>query len=183
MNAKIDVTGVKLESERLILRPWSFADLDDFYEYASVPGVGERAGWPHHKSKEESLEILKHFIDGKRTFAICYDNKVIGSLGLHEYNEKALPDFSLGKGREIGYALSKDYWGRGIMTEAVRKVIDYCFNDLHFDFLVCGASTENKQSLRVQEKCGFKYCKTIVYKTQLGEEKLTYLNILMNINI
>lgn len=59
MNAEIDISNIKLETERLILRPWEITDLDDFFEYASINGVGEKAGWEYHKSKDESLEILK----------------------------------------------------------------------------------------------------------------------------
>ena len=43
MNAKFDITGIKLETERLILREWNLDDLDDFFEYASNPDVGPRA--------------------------------------------------------------------------------------------------------------------------------------------
>ena len=66
MNVEIDISNVKLETERLILRALEIADLDNFFEYASVNGVGEKAGWEHHKSKDESLEILKMFIDEKK---------------------------------------------------------------------------------------------------------------------
>ena len=51
MNVEIDISNVKLETERLILRAWEITDLDNFFEYASVNGVGEKAGWEHHKSK------------------------------------------------------------------------------------------------------------------------------------
>ena len=81
MNAKIDISNVILKTNRLILRPWVLEDLDDFYEYAKVDGVGQMAGWLPHKNKEESLSILKMFIDEKKTFAIGYNNKVIGSVG------------------------------------------------------------------------------------------------------
>lgn len=62
-------------------------------------------------------------------------------------------------GREIGYVLNKKYWGRGIMPEAVNRVIQYCFNDLHLDFLCCGYFKENKQSKRVNEKMAFNIIK------------------------
>ena len=66
MNVEIDISNVKLETERLILRAWKITDLDDFFEYASINGVGEKAGWEHLKSKDESLEILKMFINEKK---------------------------------------------------------------------------------------------------------------------
>ena len=86
MNATIDVTNIRIETPRLILRPWEESDLADFYEYASVEGVGEMAGWCHHKSVEESGMILDMFIRGKKTLALELkeNGKVIGSLGLEE---------------------------------------------------------------------------------------------------
>jgi [ribosomal protein S5]-alanine N-acetyltransferase len=56
------IEKVKLETERLTLVPFKEEFLNDFYEYAKVPGVGECAGWPHHKSIEESKKILDIFI-------------------------------------------------------------------------------------------------------------------------
>ena len=124
MNAEIDISNVVLRTERLILRPWRESDLDDFFEYASVDGVGEMAGWSHHKTKEETQAVLTAFISEKKTFAIERGGKVIGSLGIEKYDEEKLPEFSDKSGRELGFVLSKDYWGNGYMAEAVRAVID-----------------------------------------------------------
>lgn len=157
MNAEIDLTNVILNTKRLTLRLFRLEDLDDFYEYASVPGVGEMAGWPYHKNKDESLMILNRFIDNKRTFAIVYNNKVIGSLGIEAYDEDKYPEFDDKLGRSIGYVLSKDYWGLGLMPEAVKEVIRYCFEELKLDFLESGHFLFNKQSASVLEKCGFMF--------------------------
>ncbi len=92
MNCNIDITGVVLKTERLVLREWRLSDLEDFYEYCSVDGVGQMAGWLPHKNREESLRILNHFIDGKHTFALEYQGKVIGSLGLEAYTEDEYPE-------------------------------------------------------------------------------------------
>lgn len=178
MNARIDLSNIVLKTERLILRPFSVDDLDDFYEYAKVEGVGEMAGWLHHKNKEETSFILKRFIENKKTFALVYNNKVIGSLGIEEYNEGELPEFKDKTGRELGYVLSKDYWGQGLMPEAVKAVIRYCFEDLKIDFLVCGHFVENEQSKRVQEKCGFKHYKLVKQETRYGVVKDGWLSIL-----
>ena len=182
MNAPIDVTNIRIETERLILRPWKESDAADMYEYSSVPGVGEMAGWHHHESVDESQIIVKLFMDGKEVLAIEDKNsgKVIGSLGIHENdNDHVGPDFF---GREVGYVLSKDYWGRGLVPEAVRGVIGYCFNTLHYDYLLCGHFTWNHQSRRVIEKCGFQYLKDISHTTRFGTEELTKLYIIRNSN-
>lgn len=183
MNAPVDITGVRLESERLILREWQLSDLDAFFEYASVPGTGEAAGWPHHKNKEETLTILEGFIKNKKTFAlVCKENnRVIGSLGLEKYGkEDILSEFFPYQGREIGYVLSAEHWGKGLMTEAVKAVIDYCFDVLDFDFLLCGHYSKNHRSMRVQEKCGFVHYRQLVFDTKLGTHEPGYLNLLIN---
>ena len=114
MNAFFRLNGKQIETQRLVLRPFKESDLDDFYEYAKVEGVGEMAGWKHHESKSFSQEKLSSFIAKDKTFAVCLkeSEKVIGSLGVEEYGmEDKLSEFDGYNGREIGYVLSKDYWG------------------------------------------------------------------------
>lgn len=166
MNVQIDISAVVLKTERLTLRPWREEDLDDFYEYASVDGVGQMAGWNPHKSLEESKEILSHFIRGKRVFALEYQGKAIGSLGVDPYPEEKYPELDGLKGCEIGYVLSKDYWGRGLMPEAVKKVVDWLFEEQNVDFILCGHFVRNDRSRRVIEKCGFQYVKTVDFETR-----------------
>ena len=178
MNTTIDISNTILTTERLVLRPWKETDLDDMYEYASVPGVGEMAGWPHHKSREESAEIISRFIKGKHTFALELDGKVIGSLGIEEYEESLFPQLNELKCREIGYVLSKDYWGRGLMAEAVKRVISYCFTELKLDALLCGHYEWNTQSGRVQEKCGFRHLSSGKRPSKLGTMENHQYNIM-----
>lgn len=176
---------MRLETDRLVLRAFEMSDLDDFYEYASVEGVGEMAGWRHHESRQKSLEILELFISEDKTFAICLkeNGKVIGSLGVERYGmEEALTEFDGYKGREIGYVLGKDYWGRGIMPEAVKAVIGYLFEVCDLDFLTCGYYDFNSRSKRVQEKCGFKPYRRLKMETRLGTEEPGVLNLLTNSN-
>lgn len=178
MNADIDISNVVLKTERLTLRPWTMDDLADFNEYAAVDGVGQMAGWLPHKNMEESREILGKFIDGKKTFAIEYNGKVIGSLGIEKYDEKLLPEYDGRTGRELGYVLSRDYWGMGLMPEAVREVIKYLFEVQKLDFLVCGHYTDNDRSRRVQEKCGFKHLRLRKSETRYGVVKDSWVSIL-----
>lgn len=171
MNTEIDVSGVILKTERLILRPWEQSDLDDFYAYASVDGVGQMAGWAPHKSKADSQRILDLFIAHRKTFALEYRGKVIGSIGIEEYDEEQFPEFADKKCREIGYALSKDYWGRGFMPEAVAEVIRFLFEEIGLDVIFCGHFLRNVQSKRVMEKCGFKHYAFNIYKTAMNTEE------------
>ena len=183
MNATFQINGLVIETERLILRPFEAADLNDFYEYASVEGVGEMAGWKHHESIEKSKEILDNFINEDKTFAICLkeNGKVIGSLGIEKYGlEEKLTEFDGYRGREIGFVLGKDYWGRGLMPEAVKAVMDYLFDKLDFDFLLCGYYNFNLQSKKVQEKCGFKPYRALTMETRVGTKEKGTLNLIIN---
>lgn len=152
-----------LETERLILRHFNQNDLEDFYEYAKVEGVGEMAGWRHHQSIEESQQILERFINDKdeETFAIVWkeNGKVIGSISIdaQDYDEMAPGKIQ----RTIGYVLNKDYWGRGIMPEAVRQILRYAFEELDTDTVLVAHFTHNKQSQRVIEKIGFTYFRDV----------------------
>lgn len=168
MNAPIDISTVTLKTDRLLLRPWRENDLQDFYDYASVDGVGQMAGWTPHKNLEESQRILAHFIEQKKTFALEYCGKVIGSLGIEAYNEEDFPELAHISGREIGYVLSKEYWGQGLMPEAVKAVIEYLFDTVKLDFIMVGHFDWNHQSARVIEKCGFQYIKSCPFETHYG---------------
>lgn len=185
MNAEFKINGKIIETNRLVLRPFKQSDLEDFFEYASVEGVGEMAGWHHHENKQKSQEILNLFIDEDKVFAICLKSsgKVIGSLGVEKYGlEEKLTEFNGYLGREIGYVLSKDYWGNGLMPEAVSAVINYLFNEIGLDFLICGYFLFNGQSKRVQEKCGFKPYRKVELETRMGTKEQTILNLLINPN-
>ena len=173
MNAEINISNVILETDRLILRAWEITDLDDFFEYASVEGVGEKAGWEHHKSKDKSLEILKMFMEEKKVFAIVLkeNQKAIGSIGIEELGEELDKDLDNLSGRELGYVLNKDYWNKGIMTEAVSKVVDYCFNTLKLNFLMASYFNYNIASKRVLENLNFKFYKDIIIETRYNNIK------------
>lgn len=182
MLAPIDVTNVRMETDRLILRPWRESDLEDFFAYASVDGVGQMAGWIPHKSIEESRVILGSFVQHRKTLALelKQTGRVIGSLGLEELD----PDPVEGEkyGREIGYVLAKDYWGRGLMPEAVKAVIACCFDVLSYDYVTCSHFDWNEQSRRVIEKCGFTYFSTTRSETRYDTVEVSRNYILYNPN-
>lgn len=177
MNAQIDITDITLKTERLFLRPWRQEDLEDFYEYAKVAGVGQMAGWLPHESKETTQKILDSFINGKKTFALELDGKVIGSLGIELYKEEEFPELDKLQGRSIGYVLSKDYWGQGLMPEAVKAVQQYLFQVAGLDFLLVSHFLWNGQSRRVIKKCGFTYLRAGIHETRYGtqEDVLEYI--------
>lgn len=184
MNADFRVDGKVIETERLVLRPFRETDLEDFFEYASVDGVGQMAGWLPHENREKTLTILEKFIEEDKTFAITLkelNGKVIGSLGVEFYNmEDELSEFFPYRGRSIGFTIGRDYWGRGLMPEAVKAVTDYLFGECDMDFLLCGHYDFNGRSARVQEKVGFKPYRKLVMDTRFGTKEPGRLNILLN---
>lgn len=143
-----------LEINRVILRNFNRQDLDDLFEYAQVEEVGLNAGWMPHSTKEQSELILNMFIKDINTFAIVYkeNNKVIGSISLGKDNIR--PGVN---SKYLGYVLSKNYWGLGLMTECVKKILEYGFFTLNLDIISVSHFKENIRSKRVIEKCGFVY--------------------------
>lgn len=183
MDVHFDASTVRLETERLLLRPFVEEDLTDLFAYASVPGVGEMAGWPHHTSIETSSMILQSFIRKKEVLAIFHkvDGKVIGSLGLHASWANDEDMYQHLKIKEIGYVLSKDYWGQGLVPEAVQAVIAFGFGNLGLDALSCAHFQSNDQSRRVIEKCGFQFVKESQWHAaQLGRYVADQRYILFN---
>ena len=144
-----------METDRLILRPWRDSDAGALFKYASDPEVGPRAGWPPHKSEEESLKIICTVFAAEGMWAVQLKETgeaigCVGYLPASASNLQIAPDEC-----EVGYWIARPYWGRGICTEALRMVIDYCFNDKGFNTLWGSYFPSNPASGRVMVKCGF----------------------------
>ena len=148
-----------LETERLILRHWEESDADDMFRYAQDPDIGPIAGWPSHKSSEESRFVIANVVNGKEAYAICLksDNKAIGCIELRPGDKSELANGD--DECELGYWLGKPFWGQGIMPEASREILRHAFEDLGMSKVWCGYYDGNSKSKRVQEKLGFKYQK------------------------
>ena len=144
-----------LETERLILRPFVETDAADLFAYARDPRVGPDAGWQPHRSVEESRQIIGTVFSAPNVFAVVdkVSGRVIGSAGFVGRHQSMLP----GPDEEIGYALSPEFWGRGLIPEAVRELLRYGFEDLGLAAIWCGHYDFNDKSRRVVEKCGFRW--------------------------
>jgi len=146
-----------IETERLILRRWTLDDAASLYEYAKDPEVGPIAGWPPHKSIEESRTIIENVFSGAECYAICEkeNNIAIGAieLKLKDNTDKTDRDDEC----ELGYWLGKPYWGNGYMPEAARALMKRGFEELGMRTIWCAYYEGNYKSKRVQEKLGFEY--------------------------
>ena len=148
---------MNIETDRLILRRWQKNDAESLYKYAKDKDVGPIAGWPPHKSVEESLNVIKNVLVGKECYAVCEkeNNIAIGSieLKLNGHTDMTEKDDEC----ELGYWLGKEFWGRGYMPEAVKELLRHAFEELKMTTVWCGYYDGNVKSKRVQEKVGFIY--------------------------
>lgn len=146
-----------LHTERLTLRPWAETDAESLFTYAKDPDIGPIAGWPPHKSTEESLLVIRQVLTGKECYAICEkgSDRAIGSieLKLNGHTDMTERDDEC----ELGYWLGKPFWGKGYMPEAAAELLHRAFEDLGMTTVWCGYYDGNDKSKRVQEKLGFRY--------------------------
>lgn len=147
-----------IETERLILRPWTEADAEVMYKYASDPDIGPIAGWAPHTSVENSREIIRTVFAVPETYAVVLKatGEPVGSIGI--MFDDGLHSADMGSGEaEIGYWIGKPYWGQRLIPEAVRAILARCFNELNLNAVWCGYYEGNTKSKNVCEKSRFKY--------------------------
>ncbi len=142
-----------LETERLLLRPFTEDDLPDFFAYCHNPNVGNNAGWKPHDTPKESLEILRSvFIEKENRWAIVKKSsrKLLGAIGLTPDTLRKNP-----RALMLGYWLGEDYWGCGYALEAAQKIIDYGFDSLGAALVTANCYPENERSLRLLSRLDF----------------------------
>lgn len=148
---------MRLETKRMILRPWRESDAESLYEYAKDPAVGPAAGWPVHTSVENSRQIIREVLSAEETYAVTLKggDRAVGSVGLLR---GAASNLALGdREAEVGYWIGVPYWGQGLIPEAVGELARHAFEDLSIELLWCGYFDGNEKSKRAQAKCGFTY--------------------------
>lgn len=167
-----------LQTERLTLRPWAPRDEEAMNLYCRDPEVGPPAGWPPHRSLEESRGIVKMLMACPEAYAICMKgtDEPIGCIDLKLKDRTDLTDRE--DEGELGYWLGKPFWGRGIMPEAAREMLRHAFEDLGIQKVWCAYYDGNEKSKRVQEKVGFRYQWTTenVDVPLLGEKRTGHVN-------
>ncbi|MBG9367270.1 GNAT family protein [Streptococcus sp. NLN64] len=147
-----------VETERLYLRERKVADAADMFAYASLPEVATNAGFPIMKKVEEEeafiqgipLRMVQAGLPGGYGITLKGENRVIGSVDFNRRHGK------LGDIYEVGYVLHPDYWGQGLVSEAVKALCYAAFTlipELYKIEIACHAS--NLQSQAVAKKSGF----------------------------
>jgi ribosomal-protein-alanine N-acetyltransferase len=151
------------ETERLLLRKMVLNDAGDLFEYASDEKVAEFVLWERHLSIEDSKRYLCYMIEK-------YDNQDVSEWGMvHKQSGKFIGTCgymwwnTLHRRAEIGYALSRKYWNRGLMTEAVREVVTFGFEKMKLNRIEVRCMLANIASEKVLKKVGMK-CEGIMKK-------------------
>ena len=146
-----------IETNRLILRPFRISDAQKMYDnWASDPAVTKFLTWPTHASVEVTGKLLDYWCgqyekDDYYQWAICLkeNDEPIGSMAIVD------GDFRIGRA-EIGYCISRKWWGKGITAEAFRAVIDFLFGKADANRIEARHDVNNPNSGRVMQKCGLK---------------------------
>ena len=157
-----------LETERLILRPFKEGDAESMYKsWTSDSRVAEYCRWYTHENISATEYLLKMYLDeAEKGFEYRWaitlrgKDKPIGCIDIVDTEEM-----------ELGYVISYDCWNKGLMTEAVKAVIDELFR-MGFDRITARHAVDNPASGRVMEKCGMKYIKNDTTNRKFGSDEL-----------
>lgn len=175
-----NASRIELESERLLLRPWREEDAEALYRYAQDPAVGPIAGWPPHRSVDESREVIRTVFAAPACYAVVLraTGEPVGVVALLFADTTHTAAIAEGEA-EIGYWIGRPWWGRGLIPEAVRRLLRHAFDGLALRRVWCGWYDGNDRSRRVQEKCGFRYHHTEYDKlSPMGDRRTEHFSVL-----
>ena len=148
----------ELETERLILRKFKVEDASDMYNnWASNSEVTKYLSWGAHSSVETSKKLIGIWIDSYNNMEhyqwvieLKETGDAIGTISILEINNSD-------ENCEVGYCIGKAFWNKGIMTEALSKVIKFSFSEIGFQRIAARFDVHNLASGRVMEKCNLMY--------------------------
>ncbi len=149
-----------IDTPRLRLRKVFRADADDLFEATSDPRVTKYEPWGPY-DRAETVQMVEN-IQTQLETGLCTewaverkdDAKVLGLIHLNQV------DF-FNRSAEVGYWLSRKSWGQGYATEVLKALTEYAVSTLGMDEIVAVCHPENLASLRVLEKVGYRYRKTL----------------------
>lgn len=138
-----------LETDRLVLKPLSLHDLNDYHEYSSDEETLKYDYLPHKTLKESEESLVTWHLSaplGKYGLFLKSSGKLIGNINFRlKTNEKVF----------IGYTLNKNFWKKGYATEALQKLISLSFDQLGIQQILAKVHSENKASIALLIKLGF----------------------------
>jgi RimJ/RimL family protein N-acetyltransferase len=147
---------MKLETNRLIIRPVTLDDKNEIFEYRHDTETNKYQGWiPKSIEEVESfIEKISKQINVPETWFQCViivkeTQIIIGDLGIHFLDTG-------NKQVEIGCTLNKNFQNHGYATESIKRVIDYLFKELNKHRIITSIDPDNKNSIRLVERIGFR---------------------------
>jgi ribosomal-protein-alanine N-acetyltransferase len=146
-----------LETERTKLRPVTLQDVEDMYRYCSDEAVAEYTSWNPHGTLDDTLGFIRHLERKYDSGEVApwgvvdkEENRLIGTCGFVHWDP-------VHRRAELGYALSRRYWGKGYMTEVAAAIIQFGFTEMDLIRLEARCLVPNIGSARVMEKTGMTY--------------------------
>lgn len=139
------------------IRKWNLPDAKDLAAACSNKKIQDnlRDGLPYPYTEQDGADFISAMLaaDENNTFAfaITVDDKAVGSIGVFRQ------DNIHRQTAELGYYVAEEYWGRGIMTEAVKQICKYVFDNSDIIRIYAEPFAYNAASCRVLEKAGFQY--------------------------
>ena len=146
---------MELVLERCTIRPWRLDDAESLARHANNRKIwlAVRDLFPHPYTIQDALEFLQRTISegSAMKFWIEIDGVAVGGIGVHPGEDVHRHTAT------VGYWLGEEFWGRGIMTEAVTAVTDLCFENFPLRRISAEVFANNPASARVLEKAGFTF--------------------------
>ena len=146
----------ELTTNRLILRNMRMSDARDIYEYSCDPQVARHVLWEAHQSIHQTKAYIRYVLRQYRMgspssfcIALKETGKVIGTIGFMWVSNE-------NRSAEVGYSLSRAYWNRGYMTEALAAVLRFGFEELNLNRIEAQFECDNPASGRVMEHVGMR---------------------------
>ncbi len=175
-NMEVRILITELRTERLILKKMTVTDSSSLFKIWSDPEVTKFMNINNFNDEEQAAQMIE-LLDklSQENKAIRYSiyhlesEQIIGSCG---YN---LLDFENSKA-EIGYELGKEYWRNGFATEVILKLLDYAFNNLHFNRIEAKVEPANTNSIKLLEKLNFQFEGTL-RKSERSKDTFIDLNL------
>ena len=139
------------------IRKWKLTDAKDIAVALSNKKIQDnlRDGLPYPYSEQDGIDYISSMLSANEdetfAFAITLDDKVIGSIGV--FRQQNIHRQTA----EMGYYIAEEYWGKGIMTDAVKQICEYVFKNSDILRIYAEPFAYNTGSCRVLEKAGFQY--------------------------
>jgi RimJ/RimL family protein N-acetyltransferase len=144
---------VELKLKRCTIRDWRLDDAESLARHANNRNVSRnlRDRFPHPYGIEDAKEFIQRAMSGQpeQNFCIEIDGAAVGGIGFR-FGEDVHRHTA-----EFGYWLAEEFWGKGIMTEAVTAFVNYCLGNFPLNRMFASAYANNPASARVLEKAGF----------------------------